>query len=373
MDKGDKADMKVKPDKVQIIILDRDIFYSQSLSTYIVNAHNHYAVKVFHTSYQMDQYLKECEKNNKKVGDILLLDEGYQDKYNNVCPLSIALVKDKAHLIGNSYLHKIYKYDMADILLNKAIYQYEKIMHKRMEALEKHSKLIGFFSASGGTGKTTLAVSVSRILTLYHKKVLYLSFEEIPSISIYFGESHHQKTISDFLYQFFIKEKESVVRLIKDYLITDSWGVDTFASNINYYNLMQLDPEDIKILLNYLCTYTEYDYICLDIPNPFQPQNTAALSLCHQLYYVLHQNEMALYKHQKYEEHIKGIQGMSHLAEAYMIINRYQRSGPVKDYVVHEYIEDYSNELLLEGSLGEDVKKIVKDILFAKGGGRIIG
>lgn len=356
-----------KMDKLQIIILDHDIFYSQSLGSYIVNSNNHYLVKVLNTSDQMDRYLKECEESSKRVGEILLFDEHFEDKYINSCPVSIAMIKDKAHIIENKFPHKIYKYETADILLNQALFQYEKIMNKRMEALEKESKLIGFFSASGGTGKTTMALSVSRILSLYHKKVLYLSFEEIPSICVYIEENHHKKTISDFLYQFFMKEKESVVHVIKDYLITDRWGVETFVSNINYYNLLQLDHEDIKIFLNFLCRYTDYDYICLDISNPFQAQNNTALSLCHKLYYVLNQNEMALYKYKKYDDHIKASGEMNYLADAYMIMNRYRQTGYEADYVVHEYIEEYSNELLLEGSLGEDIKKIVKDIIFAQG------
>src|SRR5690606_12679878 len=78
----------------------------------------------------------------------------------------------------------VYKYQSVNSLLSDVLQHYERhsgIRAKRLAVEDKSTRFIGVYSASGGTGKTTIAVGLAELLAAAGKRVFYLNMESMPS------------------------------------------------------------------------------------------------------------------------------------------------------------------------------------------------
>jgi len=134
----------------------------------------------------------------------------------------------------------------------------------RREAIQ--TKFIGVTSGSGGTGTSSLAVCMGRILSrLYGKEVLYLSFEAYKPTNYSFSFNCCGASMDKLLYGLAGK-KESDMELLDAYTSEDPFALKCIAHVSNLNPLIYTEEEDIYDLLYYLATVGKFEMIILDVP-----------------------------------------------------------------------------------------------------------
>ena len=132
---------------------------------------------------------------------------------------------------------------------------------------EKNNKLFSVTSGAGGVGKSIISVSITRdISKRFLKRVLYLNLETFQKHDTYFKEMKtNKRDMSDFLYYLFKTiENPMSYKQIESYLYKDPFGVYTFYPSRGLNQLLELEIEDIRKAIEYICKFGEFDYTFVD-------------------------------------------------------------------------------------------------------------
>ena len=81
-------------------------------------------------------------------------------------------------------VNKVYKYLGIRELFNELTYQSREALTDS-QTTENITRIISFYSAIGGTGKTALSIGLARCLAEKHKRVLYINSESVQDFSYY--------------------------------------------------------------------------------------------------------------------------------------------------------------------------------------------
>jgi len=154
----------------------------------------------------------------------------------------------------------------------------------------KVTQIIAFTSASGGTGSSLLAAAFAKYVATSGKKVLYLNLEQLGCADDYFkGEG--RLDFSDVIYA--VKSKKANLGLKLESIVKqDSSGVYFYSSSNQALDLLELDEEDIRILVQELCNKGMYDYIVVDMDCSFDKRTRCIMEFSKKL--VLVSDDMAV-------------------------------------------------------------------------------
>ena len=81
-------------------------------------------------------------------------------------------------------VNKVYKYLGIRELFNELTYQSREALTDS-QTTENITRIISFYSAIGGTGKTALSIGLARCLAEKHKRILYINTESVQDFSYY--------------------------------------------------------------------------------------------------------------------------------------------------------------------------------------------
>jgi cellulose biosynthesis protein BcsQ len=255
--------------KIGIIICEEK--YGTKLGEYLSGINS--SLDIFISQKSMD--LKEME-NILSSQDIAIVDDINQ--INNYSKLSKETKLKFIFLTEN--LVQLEKYNSENFILIKK-YESVKNINLEIEYLNllingsmalipkrQNVKVYVVTSGAGGTGKSSIAICLSRDLSKrYSKKILYFNMESFQIYDSYFTEMPKGKrNISDFLYYLFKKsDLNKNSQSTKSYIYTDSFGVNVFYPSEGHNDLSELNIEEIKFVLDELCQSKEYDYIIVDL------------------------------------------------------------------------------------------------------------
>ncbi|NCB41521.1 MAG: hypothetical protein EOM59_02765 [Clostridia bacterium] len=131
------------------------------------------------------------------------------------------------------------------------------------------AKFIGITSGSGGTGTSSLAVCMGRILSrLYGKSVLYISFEAFKPAHYAFSFNCCRASIDKLLYGLAGKA-QNYMESLDDYVFEDAFELKYIAHKSNLNPLLNTEERDIYNLLYYFATVEALEIIILDVPCSF--------------------------------------------------------------------------------------------------------
>ncbi len=158
----------------------------------------------------------------------------------------------------------ICKYRKADLIYKQILSIYaEKIQGitgLRME--DDQCRVIGFGSAAGGAGASTMAASCALHYAMNGKKVLYLNLERFGSSDLFFS-ADGQFDMSDVV--FALKEQKANFSLkLESCVRQDARGVYFFEKPKVALDMMELSAEENLRLLRELRLSGSYDYIIVD-------------------------------------------------------------------------------------------------------------
>lgn len=310
-------------DKISLVIADVNEVYIENIMSYIsLNHSNKFQLQTFSKKEPLEDYL-----NNVSKVDILLMSPEFKincDKYDNI-KFIFTLSNAQTGLIDGVY--NINKFQHVDSIVSDIISLYaDKNDSEVLLSGDKKTKIIAVFSPIGGSGKTSIAISLCINSTLRGKKAFYLNLESFQSTSIYFNET---KDINLSRIIYYLKEKPKNLTLkIEGALIKDiNTKVDYFSPPDNSLEMEELNDNDIRTLMSYFRVLGKYDYIIIDMESEFTAKNIAVFEDCNELLTIFDHSENSIVKARKFINDIhlfKERMGLDLSKKIKIVLNKYK-------------------------------------------------
>jgi cellulose biosynthesis protein BcsQ len=172
----------------------------------------------------------------------------------------------------------------------------------RESACRAETKIISVYSASGGTGKTTVALNLAKQLSIMRYRVFYLNLEGLSGLSALLG-ADNDDGFSQMLY--FIKSRSPALdEKLRQYVREDRRiGAHRFDPPVHLDDMRLMTDEDAKLMLTTLADSGRYDIIVADLESSLHERVIACLDLSGQIIWLvvdepqcLHRTEMLLTK-----------------------------------------------------------------------------
>ncbi len=275
---------------------------------------------------------------------------------------------------------QLYKYAKVSNMIRDLYFIHGILTGKKTAYSFLKTQMIGFFSISGGVGKTALAISFSRELARYRdKKVLYLSFEEMPATELFFGIPQNPRNIGDYLYYLLQRQDENLWSHLDGFVVRDEYGVETFCSSAGRNDLRYLSKEELAYLINVLYDCCRYDYIICDFNNDLSDETLKMIDQCSKTVMIQSDNPVSEYKTNKLNAFFKKQDSMRFPDDFVYVMNR-SRPNVQRSYQKHRtaampmtiYCENDCDSFCLSGehlevSINHDygigIKKLADHIL----------
>jgi cellulose biosynthesis protein BcsQ len=252
--------------KINIVIADSDELFLQHLINYLMGHMNTLNVYSFTTKESMAKFIGE--RTNKV--DILAFTEDLMDESVNLSNIPAKIIIGDGSFALLEGFDTVNKYQKAEKFINDILMIYaEKTGHvEAVSTGDKETKVVGFFSPVGGSGKTTLALATAYALGVQGKKVFYLNAEKLNSTAEYLNDAANGN-MSDIYLTAKTKGGNIGLRIVAD-RYTDS------ETNITYINpsessleINEITFDEFKKILEAFETLGEFDTIVVDFDGEF--------------------------------------------------------------------------------------------------------
>ncbi|HWQ77677.1 MAG TPA: hypothetical protein VN381_02615, partial [Anaerovoracaceae bacterium] len=301
-----------------------------------------------------------------------------------------SLVK-QSELEGD-HLWYLYKYGSVNDIISGLSYLMG-IVTGRKSLLRKSTAAvwIGFYSVGGGAGKTAVAVGMARELSRYHdKRVLYLSFEEIPAAELIFKNNPDGRDIGDYLYYLLMKGNESLCSRPEGFTASDDYGVETFYSCRGRNDLNHLTQEELTSFLRVISDSGRYDYITLELKSDLEEKTVLLMEQCGKIILIQNDDPVSEFKNRKFIAYMDKLNAFRNKDKFLLAVNRADCSGAGMDEGaglydkqmkrIHIEKDDSSfrftlNHLEIDIShvFGSGIKKIADEIISSETGKENMG
>lgn len=275
---------------INLAILDDDDAYSFSLCNYLTHNFSEMLLVNYHiNSYNIEEWIEKIDP------DVILVCEKY---YKQICN------KVKANLIilttgvNSSYLGdipSIYKYQDANQIAGHIINFFTKSSNIIKQKNEKIAKTVAVYSAAGNVGKTTVAMGMSAVCSYSGISVFYLNIEQFPSTGVFLS-SNVEYSIADIIYYAKEKDKNLLSKI-------STMSCKDIASNVHYFkeanNAFEINdilPEDIELILDTMKSCGLYDLIVIDMDSKLNESTISIFDKADEILYVFTDEEICLHK-----------------------------------------------------------------------------
>lgn len=234
--------------------------------------------------------------------DLLLVDEPYKKTFSaseHIFEKIIGMAEERES--ASFELGYLYRYAGLSVLASELKLYHGKVSGRSlMGAVSEKTTILGFTSATGGVGKTSLAIGVGLGLC-YSKgeKVLYISMEEVESTQSYFHYDGGKFTISDYLYYLFSDKTEKLTSYFDAFLLHSHCGIDTFRPGKGINELRALGRSQMQLFWESITKKNAYPFVILDFPLDTSTLTLELLILCQKLFLIDDGKPTSLLKNQK--------------------------------------------------------------------------
>ncbi|GAQ19895.1 ParA-like protein [Oceanobacillus picturae] len=261
--------------KIRVVILDDNKNYLESLSAFMRTSEetNQFIVTCFTEAANLHTYIQQGQQI-----DILLISTSLLTEDLQVNPGTTIMTLEDDEVKGKDGLNAIYRYQRLNQLISSmlAIYYEHNEVAGRLLSRSKQTRVIASYSTSGGAGKTTVAVNLSKQLALTDAKVFYLNLELFNSTSLYFTSAEDRPSLQIFYYvKAETEQLRSKLEALKKY---DPYSmVDYFDLEISADEMLEMSEKDVGKLVNGIVETGTYDYVVVDLDSSLHERNIAVL------------------------------------------------------------------------------------------------
>lgn len=141
------------------------------------------------------------------------------------------------------------------------------------------TSFIGITSGAGGSGTSSLAICMGRVLSrLYGKAVLYISFEAYKPLSYAFDFRPTGHSADILLYHLLSKSEDSALSL-DDYFSEDSYSLKCISGMSKSNPFVHIEEDGVYQLLHCIACCGQFEIVILDVPCSF-PHYKFLMRMC---------------------------------------------------------------------------------------------
>jgi cellulose biosynthesis protein BcsQ len=284
---------------IKLLILDDDEEYSFNLCNYLT--HNYpetLLVNYCSNSYKIEEWIKKIDP------DIILLSEKH---YNQVCEYfnkNLIILTAGTNSTGLADIFSIFKYKAANLIAGDIINNYAKAGNIIRQTKDKNTKITAVYSASGNVGKTTVALGVSTICSYSGLSVFYLNLEQFQSTGFFFS-GNIEYSISDIIYYSKERDKNLLSKISTMSCKDTASNITYFKEANNSFELNELLPQDIKLIVDTVKDCGQFDLIVIDMDSQLNDKSIQIFELADEVLYVFIDEEICLHKMQQFINSMK--------------------------------------------------------------------
>jgi cellulose biosynthesis protein BcsQ len=312
---------------IKLAILDDDDEYSFNLCNYLTHNYSEMLlVNYFNNSYKIEEWIKKIDP------DIILVCEKY---YNQICNqfktnLIILTTGANSTYIGDASL--IYKYQDANQIAGQIINFFTKSCDIVKQENEKIAKIVAVYSASGNTGKTSVAMGISTICSYSGISVFYLNLEQFPSTGVFLS-SNVEYSIAEIIYYAKEKDKNLISKISTMSCKDITSNVHFFKEANNAFEVNEILPQDIELILDTMKSSGLYDLIVIDMDSQLNENTISIFEIADEILYIFTNEEICLHKTKLLMDSI----------------NKLSNSSPHNTFLAHKFLyvaNKVSNQVL---------------------------
>jgi len=275
---------------IKLLILDDDDEYSFNLCNYLThNYSDTLLVNYCSNAYKIEEWIKKVDP------DIVLICEKYYNQVYNYFNKNLIVLTSGTNNVGLSNVSSIYKYKDANQIAGDIINSFTKVGNIITQTKEKTTKTVAVYSASGNVGKTSVALGISTICSYSGLSVFYLNLEQFQSTSIFFS-SNIEYSISDIIYYAKERDKNLISKISTMSCKDTTSNIHYFKEANNAFEINELLPQDIKIIIDTIKECGQYDLIVIDMDSQLNENTIRIFEMADEILYIFTDEEICLHK-----------------------------------------------------------------------------
>ncbi|MDP5274094.1 AAA family ATPase [Chengkuizengella axinellae] len=260
-------------DKISIIIASSDLEYVEALSRFFISSG--FGEKFSILFFTEEPLLREYIQCNEV--DVLLIDEVWLSIVSTY-QMYIQILSESNEDLDSDYPTH-YKYQPIDELLlsiKKSCFELKKT-NNREKKNELKTKVVSIFSPAGGSGKTTLAMNLTKQITSFQQQVVYISLETFYAPQFTLSNTEETNTFSKLIY--YLKTNPNVLQNnLEEYTqFHSSLHCDFIQPSLCWQDMMDIQLNDMKKLIQFIKETNKYNYIVIDCSTSLHERILGAL------------------------------------------------------------------------------------------------
>lgn len=349
--------------KVRVAIVEQDTNY---LNRLVASFNTKYADKLEIYSFSNIELARETISKTKI--DVILISYNVSFDYKQLPEKSIfAYLVDASGVDFYNESPAICKFQKTEQIYKQILSLYsEKAEAITMVKGDGDCKTLCFTSPAGGVGTTTMAAACAEHMATLGKKVLYLNLESFGvADNCFSGEG--QFGLSDVVYAIKSKKNNLALKLESCVRQDNKTGVFFYSKSNNALDLLELEDDETKLLIQTIQSGGEYDYLILDLD--FYPKKSflQLLSMTQQIVFVCDNSDNGIAKTNRAVQALEikeESEDVSILSRAALIYNKFARENNQMVEKPSISVLGYCNKF--RGNSKQIIEAIAKDEMFNK-------
>ena len=316
--------------KIQMVIADEDGQFLEHLARYMMEN----AEQCDISTYSSRQSLAGRLASGERI-DILLTDRSMLCAEAGQADIAVKILLT-ADGSGSEGYESIRKYQKAENILKDALVKYaEATGHAESLRGNRRTKAVAFYSPSGGSGKTTLAVGTAAACAAAGLRTFYLNMEKIDSSGRIFERT--PGTMSEVFLALKTKGADAGVKVLSARGKDARTGIHYISPADSVLEYTELTGADMVKLTDSILGLNEYDALILDLSSEFSQEKAEILRNCDLIFVPLVQDDFSIYRmeillredslHGEYSSLIKRMRLVLNKADASGVGTALQNSG----------------------------------------------
>ncbi|MBU5440720.1 AAA family ATPase [Paenibacillus sp. MSJ-34] len=333
-------------DRIQMILASADKYYIELFMRYVETSE--YAHKVTVKSFSQPDTLRHYIQLQPYF-DLLAAETPFLDSVSNghhSGNVIVELVENDLERPNGKWT-AVKKYQPLNVLLSSLLSAYvaERGQALSFAKMQGKARVVAFYSAVGGIGKTTVALNAAKQLGLRGERVFYLNLETLNSSGIFFGAtptSGQSNKFAQFLY--YMKAGHAAAKSGAEQNRAGEQPPETALTPLKYKShdpatkadyfepidhadeMMQMTKADTLTLLDLMADCGGYDVILVDLESSLHERNVTALSRSDSIIWLTQDDVSSIHKTDIWLRQMKNANREEYAAmlrKTRFVVNRY--------------------------------------------------